>query len=218
MLNRYLMLKSVFHLSLLLWENSPSINLAWMERLGCCWWASVILFCTLIWPLFCLIWRIWAVEPDDEVLPFSLLIWVMFVVERLVWVAFGKRLRSWLELTTMTFGPLLVPLFPMLPFEIVRIPLIVVVDEIPFPLIGSTRGCGRPNCFGPFIWVVTWPFILVPFDGFKVVEMIEPLMGVQDALFNLFSICEFGLSWGIPATVATSFLTLFEIKITDMSI
>ena len=46
----------------------------------------------------------------------------------------------------MTFGPLVVPLFPMLPFEIVRIPLIVVVDEIPFPLIGSTSGCGLPNC------------------------------------------------------------------------
>ena len=54
--------------------------------------------------------------------------------------------------------------------------------------------------------------MLVPFDGFKVVEMIEPLMGVQDAPFNLFSICEFGLSWGIPATVATSFFTLLEIK------
>ena len=55
--------------------------------------------------------------------------------------------------------------------------------------------------------------MLVPFDGFKVVEMIEPLMGVPDAPLNLFSICEFGLSWGIPATVATSFLTLFKKKI-----
>ena len=56
--------------------------------------------------------------------------------------------------------------------------------------------------------------MLVPFDGFKVVEMIEPLIVVQDAPFNLFSICEFVLSWGIPATVATSFFTLLEIKIT----
>ena len=55
--------------------------------------------------------------------------------------------------------------------------------------------------------------MLVPFDGFKVVEIIEPFMGVQDAPFNLFSICEVVLSWGIPATVATSFLTLFKIKI-----
>ena len=63
--------------------------------------------------------------------------------DRLVW-ALGNRLLSWLELTTITFGPVF-PLFPMLPFEIVRIPLIVVEDEIPFPVRGSTRGCGRPN-------------------------------------------------------------------------
>ena len=139
------LLKNVIHQNLLLWENSPSIKRAWIERFCWCWWTSVILFCTFIWPLFCLIWRIWAVEPFVEELPFSLFIWVMFVVDRLVWVAFGNRLLNWLELTTMTFGPLVVPLFPMLPFEIVRIPLIVVVDEIPFPLIGSTKGCGLPN-------------------------------------------------------------------------
>ena len=63
-----------------------------------------------------------------------------------MWCALGKRLRNWLELTTMTFGPVL-PLFPMLPLEIVRIPLIVVDDEIPFAVMGSTSGCGRPNYF-----------------------------------------------------------------------
>ena len=50
--------------------------------------------------------------------------------------------------------------------------------------------------------------MLVPLDGFNVVEIIEPLIGVMDAPFLLFSIDEFGLSCGIPATVATSFLTL----------
>ena len=50
--------------------------------------------------------------------------------------------------------------------------------------------------------------MLVPLDGFNVVEIIEPLIGVMDAPFLLFSIDEFSLSCGIPATVATSFLTL----------
>ena len=69
-------------------------------------------------------------------------IWVM-EVGKLEW-ALGNRFRSWLELTTMTFGPVL-PLLPTLPLEIVRMPLIVVVDEIPFAVMGSKSGCGRPN-------------------------------------------------------------------------
>ena len=41
----------------------------------------------------------------------------------------------------MTFGPLppLPPLEILHPLVIVRIPLIVVEDEIPFPAIGNTR-------------------------------------------------------------------------------
>ena len=113
-------------INLQLCENSPSINLACIERF---WLTSLILFCTCT-PL---LWRIWITWADP--VPFS--------VPRAIddgddnVLALGKRVLSWLELTTMTFGPV-VPPFPMLPWEIVRIPLIVV-DEIPFAM-GRTSG------------------------------------------------------------------------------
>ena len=112
--------------NLQLCENSPSMNLACMERF---WLTSLILFCTCT-PL---LWRIWITWADP----------LAFSVPRAIddgednVLALGKRVLNWLELTTMTFGPVF-PLFPMLPWEIVRIPLIVV-DEIPFAM-GSTSG------------------------------------------------------------------------------
>ena len=122
--------------SLLLCENSPSMNLAWMDRFCC---SSLILFCMLM-PLVCRIWSTWG-PPEALCSLILVMLEVRFVFP------FGKRLFNWLELTTMTFGPLppLLPLEILHPLVIVRIPLIVVEDEIPFPAIGNTRDWVRPN-------------------------------------------------------------------------
>ena len=45
-------------------------------------------------------------------------------------------------------------------------------------------------------------------DGFNVVDITAPFIEVQETPFLLLSFDKFVLSWGIPATVATSFFTL----------
>jgi len=55
--------------------------------------------------------------------------------------------------------------------------------------------------------------MFVPLDaGFNVADITALFIGVQETPFLLLSLEEFGLSWGIPATVATSFFTLIYTK------